>query len=129
MTAELQPDELESMQAEPEVTEPAVHVIVDGPIRNQPLPRKQAASRTRTLTTTVQKLLSADHRRASATVVSIGQAVLIAFNSASASDPSTCAVWPANLPFTLTADSELWAGSATGTTQLSIITEMWATGE
>lgn len=130
MSADLQPDELEALQAEPPTgPEPAVRVIIDGPIRTQDLPRKSAASRTRTLTTTVQKILSADHRRASARIISIGQPILIAFNSASASDPSTCGVWPANLAFVLTADSELWVGSQTGTTSLSIFTEFWATGE
>jgi hypothetical protein len=55
--------------------------------------------------------------------------MLFAFNSASASDPSTCAAWPANVPYTLTADSEFWVAAATGTTSISIVTEYWATGE
>jgi hypothetical protein len=55
--------------------------------------------------------------------------MLIAFNSASASDPSTCAEWPANVPYTLTADAEFWVAASTGTTKINIITEYWATGE
>jgi hypothetical protein len=129
MSADLQPDELDALQAEDTGPQPAVLVKHEGPVRTQSLPRKAAASRTRTIDTTMRKILSADHRRASATIVSIGQNVLIAFSGASASDPSTCALWPQNVPFTLTADAELYVGSATATTSVSIITEFWATGE
>lgn len=125
----MQPDELEALQAEPTDVPPAVLVRIDGPTRTQDLPRKSAASVTRTITTVAKKYLSADHRRASVKVLSIGQNVLIAFNLASAQDPSTMAEWPAGVQYTLTADSEVWLASKTGTTQVSIITEYWATGE
>jgi hypothetical protein len=131
VSVDLQPDELEALQAEPGI-EPPVKVEVTeirGPVRTQALPRKSAASRNRTVATTMTKLLAADHRRASAQIVSIGQTMLIAFNSASASDPSTCAEWPANVPYTLTADAEFWVAASTGTTKINIITEYWATGE
>jgi len=126
---ELQPNELEIMQGENDGPEPAVVVRVDGPVRTQDLPRKSGATRTRTIGIAPAKYLAADHRRAIARVVSIGQNMLVAFNMASAADPSTMAEWPAGLVFTLTADSELWLASKTGTTQVSIVTEFWATGE
>lgn len=125
---DLQPDELEALQAETGRPEPAVHVLIDGPVRTQSLPRKAAGSRTRTITTTSQKILSADHRRASATLLAAGN-FLIAFNSASASDPSTMALWLANVPYPHTSDSEVWVAAATGTVILGIITEAWAAGE
>jgi hypothetical protein len=130
MSADLQPDELEVLQAEPPIgPQPAVHVIVDGPVRTQDLPRKQGATRSRVIGTTPQKYFAADHRRASVRGVSIGQNVLIAHNAASAADPSTMALWPVNTPFLITSDSEIWFASASGTTTISTITEYWATGE
>jgi hypothetical protein len=131
MTVDLQPDELEALQAEP-ASEPPVRVEVskiEGPVRTQDLPRKSGATRTRTVGTTPIKLLSGDHRRAVARLVSIGQPMLLAFNMASAADPSTMALWPANLQFTLTADTELWAAAQSATTSISIVTEYWAAGE
>jgi|SRR5581483_899879 len=127
MSVDLQPDELDALQAEPG-PEPAVRVIVDGPVRTQVLPRKQAATRTRTITTTVQQILAADHRRAAATLIA-PSGFLFAFTPAAAQDPSTMAAWPANVPFTLTADAALFVAAASGTVAISIITEFWATGE
>jgi hypothetical protein len=126
---ELQPDELEALQAETPSAAPAALVTIEGPVRVQDLPRKQAASVTRTIGTVAKKYLSADHRRASVKIMSIGQNVLIAFNLASAADPSTMAEWPAGTAYTLTADSDVWLAAKTSTTQVSIITEYWATGE
>lgn len=131
MSVDLQPDELEALQAEP-ATEPPVRVEVskvEGPVRTQALPRKSGATRTRQVGTTPIKLLSGDHRRASAQIISIGNPMLIAFNMASQSDPTTMAVWPASVPYVLTADTELWVASSTATTNISVITEYWATGE
>lgn len=126
---DLQPDTMDALQAEDPSLAPAVAVKHEGPLRVQSLPRKAAGTRTRTVGTTASKVLAADHRRASALIMSIGQNMLFAFNSASAQDPSTMSLWPANVPFTLTADTELWVASATATTSISITSEFWATGE
>lgn len=128
MSADLQPDELDSLQAEDTGPQPAVLVKHEGPVRTQALPRKNAGTRTRNLTTTPQLLLSADHRRASATIISPA-AILFAFTATAAGDSSTMAAWPANVPYTLTADAALYAAAATGTTTITIVTEFWATGE
>jgi hypothetical protein len=130
MTADLQPEELDALQAEETVPQPAVVVKHEGPIRTQPLPRKQGGTRTRTLTTSIpnQPLLAADHRRASFTLIS-PTAFLFAFTAQSAQDPSTMAAWPANVPYTCTADVALYAAAATGTAVLTIVTEYWATGD
>lgn len=128
MTADLQPEELDSLQAEDTYPQPAVIVKHDGPVRTQALPRKQGGTRTRVLTVTPQLLLSADHRRASFTLMAPA-AFLFAFSAASAQDPSTMAAWPANVPYTCNADTALWAAAAAGTAALSIITEFWATGD
>lgn len=128
MSADLQPDELEALQAEETTVQPAVLVKHEGPIRVQVLPRKQGGTRTRTLSTTPQLLLSADHRRASFTLISPA-AFLFAFSAASAQDASTMAAWPANVPYVCTADTALYAAAQSGTAALSIITEFWATGE
>ncbi len=124
---DLQPDDLEALQAENEPG-PTVPVKIEGPVRTQALPRKSAATRTRVITTAAQLLLSADHRRASATLIS-PDGFLFAFTQNSAQDASTMAAWPADVPYTVTADVAVYAAAATGTTSLSIITEYWATGE
>jgi hypothetical protein len=54
---------------------------------------------------------------------------MFAFNLASAQDTSTMALWLANVPYTFTADSELWVASVAATPALAIITEEWATGD
>lgn len=128
MSADLQPEELESLQAEQAYPQPPIIVKHDGPIRTQPLPRKQGGTRTRTLTTTTQLLLSADHRRSSFTLIS-PSAFLFAFSASGAQDPSTMAAWPANIPYTCNADTALYAAAATGTAVLTIVTEFWATGD
>lgn len=129
---ELQPDDLEAMQVETEDPGPAARVQVvgmDGPVRTQALPRKAASTKTRTVGVAPVRMLAADHRRAVAQVVSIGQNMLFAFSQTGAQDPSAMALWPQNVPFTLTADTELWVASATGTTSISVVAEYWATGE
>lgn len=129
----LQPDDLEALQAETDDSHaPAARVEIvgiDGPVRTQDLPRKAASSRTRSgITTTPVRVLAADHRRAIARVMSVGANMLIAFSAASAQDPSTMSLWPQNVSYTLTADTELWVAAATGTTTISVSCEFWATG-
>ena len=131
MTADLQPDELESLQAENTGPEPSVRVVLadtETVLRVQVLPRKQGGTRTRAISTTPQLLLSADHRRASAVLVA-SAAFLVAFSQASTQDASLMAAWPANVPFPITHDGPVYAAAATGTVNLSIITEFWATGD
>lgn len=128
MTADLQPEELDVLQAEETTVQPAVLVRHEGPIRTQALPRKQGGTRTRTITTTAQLLLSADHRRASVTLIS-SAAFVFSFSAGAAQDPSTMAAWPPNVPYVCNADTALYAAAATGTAVLSIITEFWATGD
>jgi hypothetical protein len=125
---DLEPSELEALQAEEDTAQPAVNVRHEGPLRVQVLPRKNAGTRLRNLTTAPILIVSADHRRASVTIVSPA-AIVFAFTAAAAQDLTTMAAWPANVPYTLTADSALYVAAATGTTTLSVITEFWATGE
>lgn len=130
---DLQPTDEEALQAEslggPEPVARVTIASAEVPIRTQGLPRKAGGTRTRTIGLTPTKLLAADHRRAIARVVSIGQNMLIALQSSNAQDASTMALWPQNVPYELTADTELWVASATGTTSVSVVTEYWATGD
>lgn len=136
MSPDLQPDVDEVLQTEQDDTprdgkpEPPVDVRVNGSVRTQELPHKAGATRTRpVVSTTPIRLLAADHRRARASVMSIGQNMYVAFNSASASDVSTMMLWPANVPFIVLTATEVWVASATATTSVSFATELWATGE
>lgn len=133
---DLQPDPLEVIQAENIGPEPNVRVdvaTVETPVRTQSLPRKAGSTKTWPVgATTPVQVLRADHHRASAVLMSIGQNMLIALSPATAQSPQpavSMALWPANVPYTVTADTEVWVLSATGTTSVSVITEMWAAGD
>jgi len=125
----LDASDLEVLQADPDTTEPSVLVRQDGVFHVQTLPTKQGATKTVPVGTTPTRYLAADHRRASAKLLSIGGNMLIAFNMASTGDPSRMAEWPANLQYVCTSDSEVWLAAKTGTVAVSIITEYWATGD
>lgn len=127
-TPELQPDEIQVLQVEEPDHVVTVPVNVQGPVQTQDLPRKAGATFNKTIGTTPVRLLTADHRRAQARLMSIGQNVYIGFSYANAQEPRSMALWPANAAFTMNVDGELWAASFTGTTVVSVITEMWATG-
>ena len=99
------------------------------PLKTQSLPRKLATSQTRTETTTVRRVLRADPYRASAVIISYDQDIRMAFNEASAQDDTTMARWPVDTPYTHTARTELWIKTVTGSSETSVITERWATGE
>jgi hypothetical protein len=127
---EFQPDLVDVLQIEGAFgTEPPVNVKVNGPVRTQELPSKAGATFTKVVTTAPIKLLFSDHRRSRATIISVGQNMLVAFSSAAAQDSSRMALWPANLPYTHLGGTELWVASATTTTAVSVLTSLWATGE
>lgn len=103
------------------------------PLRTQALPRKAGATMTKTLTTTPQRVLRADARRARMRVVSTDATSAGAFrfatNAASAQDNSTMCLWPGAQPLVLEATTELWLSAVTGTFSVGIATELWAEGE
>lgn len=136
---ELQPDEIEVLQAEQTGPEPTVRTVVahiEAPVRTQDLPRKSASSRTWTVGTLAsaggpgaKRVLSAQPRRALARLLSTGQVMLVAFSQNAAQQPDTMALWPAGSVLQITTDTEVWVASTTGTTQVSVIAEFWAAGE
>lgn len=129
---DLQPNDLEAMQAETDDPGPAARVQIvgiDGPVRTQELPRKAASTIQKVVGATQSvQILRADHRRAIARVVSVGQNVYVAFSQAAAQEPQSMALWPQNVPLLVTADAELWVRSSTGTTTVSVVAEFWAVG-
>jgi hypothetical protein len=130
-TNELQPDVQDVLQVEePAGVEPVVKVEQQGPVRVQELPHKAAATFNRDITESVGQvpLLRADPRRAQAILIADG-AFYVAMNVASAQDPSRMAEWPPLVPLTITATTDVWVRAVTGTANLSVITESWATGE
>lgn len=129
MELELQPKTEEILQSEV-YTVPPVRVCIDTPVRVQDLPRKGGATRTYTVSaTSPQQILQADHFRGKATIISVGQNMLIGFGPGSAGDPSTMCLWPANVPFYVTAAVDVYVLSATATTSISYATELWAMGD
>jgi hypothetical protein len=135
-TEELQPDVPEVLQSEePAGAEPVVKVTVEGPVRTQALPRKAGSTKTAAVTTTPFRILTPNPRRSS--VVLIADAVIyVALSRAAAQvDPASTAVpptmaqWPANVPLTVTADVDVLVAAKTGTANVSVVVEYWATGE
>lgn len=129
---ELQPDASEVLQEEGDdqaVTVPVCVEYVKGPVRTQQLPRKAGSTRTRSVShTTPWRALAADHRRASATLVS-GAAFLVAFSETAAQSDGTMSWWPANVPLSIGCDTDVWvkvAGDADA--DVSVLTERWAAG-
>lgn len=130
---DIQPDEREVIQAEGEAgaSVPVCVTEVKAPVRVQVLPRKGGSTFTKTLSTTPQRILTADHRRARAVVVA-GDGVtpfLVAFSSAAAQDASRMTLWPGLLPFEHDATTEVWAMVSTGTLAVGVATWLWAEGE
>jgi len=130
---DLQPDISEQMQSE-QYADPPIHVCVDSvktPVRTQDMPRKAGAARTQTVTNAgFTPLLTADHRRAKATIIASGSAVFLAFGNANAQDTAFCLAWPVNVPYYHTATTDVLVTSATATPAVvSYATEFWATGE
>jgi hypothetical protein len=129
---DLQPDTDEVLQAEePYRPEPSVLVHIDTPVRTTDLPYKAGATRTKAnVGLTPVRILTADHRRARAVLMSIGQNMLYSFTGAAAGDPAgAMAQWPANVALTVFGATEVWVASVTGTTSISATTYLWATGE
>lgn len=137
MTADLQPDVDDVLQAEdPAGAEPTVKVSQQGPVRIQSLPRKAGATFSKTVGTTPTRLLGADHRRA-LVQISAADNAWIAYSKAgvqSAIDvPAQNGAYKLygattpNLP--ISAAAEIWIAAVTGTTVVSVLTELWATGD
>lgn len=137
---DLQPDELAALQAEEIGPEPSVRTTVDRietPVKTQDLPRKAGSTNTYSVNvlganggvSPAKRILSAQARRASARIISVGQNMLVAFSANSAQQASSMALWPANLVLQVTTETEVWVAAATGNTSVSVITEFWATGD
>jgi len=130
-TNELQPDVEDVLQVEePGGTEPVVKVEQQGPVRVQILPRKAASTKTVVANPLPSpfRILRPNPRRSSAYIVAPA-AFLVAFNNASAQDPSTMALWPANVALPVSADTDVYVAAPTGTVSVSAVVEYWATGE
>lgn len=130
---DLQPDTKEVLQEEPDYVMPVTGtVVVQGPVRTQALPRKGGATRTRTVSDTAYvRVLEADPRRASATLMSMDREMYVGFTEASMQAPGTAAsVWPAKVPFMADATVDVYVQSAESgqSTRVSITTSLWAEG-
>jgi hypothetical protein len=127
---DLQPDSDEVLQTEG----------ADGPepeVRTQALPTKAGATFSKTVGTgglrdgggQLVPILRADPRRASATLICKTQSMLIAYDAASAGEATTMAEWPVGVPFRLSVRTDVYVAASTATTTISVLTELWATGE
>jgi len=126
---ELQPDKDEVLQVEDLPPTESVPVRVEGQVRVTVLPNRGGTTFTRTLDTSPKRMVAADHRRRKATLMSIGANARFALSAASAAGSDRMALWPQNVPYIVESDTEIWACADTGTTQVSITTELWAEGD
>jgi hypothetical protein len=126
----MQPDVDDVLQVEEPGTEPVVKVDQQGPVRTQALPTKAGATRTFTVGTlpTPFHILWPNPRRKQALLIAPAP-FLVALNGASAQDGSTMAQWPANVPFPVTATTDVWVAAVADTVAVSVVSEFWATGE
>lgn len=135
-TEELQPDVPEVLQTEePAGVEPVVRVAVEGLVRTQGLPRKAGSTKTANVTTQPFRILSPNPRRSSAIVIADAVIYVALSRAAAQVDPASTAVpptmaqWPANVPLPVTADVDVLVAAKTGTANVSVVVEYWATGE
>jgi hypothetical protein len=133
---DLQPDVADVLQEESETltTVPVCIAEQKSPVRTQALPRKGGATFTKVLSTTPQRVLTADHRRALTTIMASAEAdvFLIAFTEASAQAEATMCLWNGRESYTSGATTEVWLSvpvtPGTAVT-VGISTELWAEGE
>lgn len=133
MSTDLQPDVSEVLQTEPYGDTHKVDVVVCGPVRTQPLPRKGGATFTKTVGVLgavpgAANVLRADHRRAVAYLVAPAP-FLVAYNDANAQSVDTMALIPANVLLPVSATVDVWVAAPSATVAVSVLVEDWATGE
>lgn len=117
--------ELADIQQHPDVPLPVtVPVKHDGPLPTQELPAVLGTVETWPITTTPQVVVNRSPTRKRAILISTDNAFLILARRSNIGT-NTGALWPANVPLTYTASSELSVCTATGTATLSVITEDW----
>lgn len=107
---------------EPELS--TVPVDVQGPVRTQDLPSVTQGIGQVSLDTTGSRILAPDMRRKMATILSLDENMVLSHSQAGLVNGAT---WLQNVPLVLGTADEVWAKSSTGTTELSIIIEGWAT--
>jgi hypothetical protein len=120
----MEPDLKEVQQVEADETY-VIPVKVCEPTEVRELPSKRIATRTVVVGATAGvKLLSADPRRKSATIIGRTQDLLI---GATQSQAQLTGAWiPGVVPFAITSMSELWAVGDGAETNVSVIEEYWA---
>lgn len=130
---DLQPTTAEVVQAEAEydlTTVPVCVTEIKSPVRTQALPRKGGSTFTKVYSSSIaQRVLTADHYRASATLYCDAQKMRIAFDKTAIESDTQMAVWPAATPLVVTATTEVWVKVDTADAEVSVMTERWAAGE
>lgn len=129
---DLQPDVSEVIQEEPEAeySTPIVDVAVCGPVRTQQLPRKAGGTKTVTLDAITPKhILTADHRRGMAYLVSHTEDFMLAYSKTSSTDDESMARIPKNILFPVGATVDVYVKAQATTTTLSVVQEGWAAGD
>lgn len=123
-TQAMQPDLDDVLQVE-DVDSHVIPVKVSEAVETRELPSKRLAVRTvPVITTAGVKLLSADPRRKTATIIARTQDIQIGANQAQS---QLNGAWiPGVVPFVITSVGEVWAIGVGGNTDVSVIEEYFA---
>lgn len=118
-------DDLEQRDEDYPLPIPSVPVIVAGPVPVQVLPTISSGSRNMTVTTAAVRLVNADPRRASFTMISLDESFYYGTDQATVGR-AYGALWPALVPLVVTHRDEIWVAGLQNTTIVSCISENWA---
>lgn len=122
-------EEVEQEQPERPLPMPAVPVDVQGTVPVHVVGSRAGVSRSRQIADTdgPVRILNADDRRRSATVITATQTVYIGNDQASVAAASA-ALWPVGIPYHVTHGEEIWVSNpnAATSTIVSTLTENWA---
>lgn len=100
-------------------------VTVEGPVQTQALPTRGASSTQRKANPGVpERILNEDPRRSRAVLISHDDDMYVGFDQQSVAS-AIGALWPKNVPLTLTCISAVWVMPVTSASTISAIPEEW----
>lgn len=123
-TSEFEPSADTVMQDEHPALK-SVPVTVEAPVTVHELPARGGGYRALELDTTAERILTADPRRKSAIILPVDGDIYIGDDQAQATGDGRPR-WTSGVPLPITHRDEVWASATTGTVEVTIVIEQWA---